>query len=64
MTGSYDGTLKIFDERNMKIEVDELNSGGKSIWDVKFNQNKEAPLTMGIASIYDGYLFAHKSTIH
>ena len=39
MTGSYDGTLKIFDERMMKSEVEELNTGGKSVWDVKFNHN-------------------------
>ena len=37
MTGSYDGTLKIWDDRQMKTEVEDKSFDGKSIWDVKFN---------------------------
>ena len=59
MTGSYDGTIRIWDERNMKCEVDMLNTHGKSVWDVKFNHNNhKSNISFGISAIYDGYLFA------
>jgi len=59
MTGSYDGTVRIWDERNMKYEVDCLNTDGKSVWDIKFNhESHNTDISFGIASIYDGYQFA------
>ena len=57
MTGSYDGTIKLWDERNMKNEHEEISFGGKSVWDVKFNYDNDT-LNFGIAAIYDGYLFS------
>ncbi|CDW79351.1 UNKNOWN [Stylonychia lemnae] len=59
MTGSYDGTIRIWDERNMKYEVASLNTEGKSVWDIKFNKKAhKSNVSFGVASIYDGYLFA------
>ena len=54
ISGSYDSTLRIWDERSMKTEVESRSFGGKSIWDVKFNKRGY----MSIACIYDGYLLA------
>ena len=59
MTCSYDGTVRIWDERNIKSgAVEEISFPGKSLWDVNYHLCPESgKLWMGIASIYDGYFF-------
>ena len=59
MTCSYDGTVRIWDERAIKGgEVEEISFPGKSLWDVNYDLCPETGmLWMGIASIYDGYFF-------
>ena len=59
MTCSYDGTVRIWDERNIKSgAVEEISFPGKSLWDVNYHLCPESgELWMGIASIYDGYFF-------
>ena len=58
MTASYDGTLRIWDERNLKSEVSCLKTEGKSLWEVNFsNSPQKGPYSFGIPAIYDGYLF-------
>ena len=37
LSGSHDNTVRVWDERNMKQEVQEINIGDCSAWDVKFN---------------------------
>eukprot|EP00347_Sterkiella_histriomuscorum_P015376 403357250 len=65
MTGSYDGKIKLWDERNMRGgEVQSLDTGGKSVWDIKFNSNDsnhQSNLSFGAAAIYDGYLLGEFS---
>lgn len=58
MTGSYDSTIRLWDERMLKSEIDSLDLSGKSVWDVKFSKDFRQ---MGIASIYDGYHFSKTS---
>ena len=59
MTCSYDGTVRIWDERYIKSgALEQLNFPGKSLWDVNYYLCEETgKLWMGIAAIYDGYLF-------
>ena len=55
MTGSYDCTVALWDERQMGREpVERLETGGLSVWDIRVHPQTN---TWGIASIYDGYLF-------
>jgi WD40 repeat protein len=42
MTCSYDGTVRIWDERNIKQgSIAELNFPGKSLWDVNYVLNSD-----------------------
>ena len=58
MTCSYDSTIRLWDQRNIKNPIEELSLPGKSLWDIKFGGDNK----MGIASIYEGYLFTLSRT--
>ena len=51
ITGSYDQTIAIWDERNFKTPVASQIIDG-SVWDIKVSGGQ-----VGISSIYEGYFF-------
>jgi len=58
VTGSYDCTVSVWDERKIgRQPLESVETGGKSVWDIQVNKDNGL---LGIASVYDGYLFARK----
>ena len=59
ITGSYDGTMALWDRRKMgRDPLLTKDFDGKSVWDLKVHPSLGH---CGIASIYDGYLFDLKA---
>ena len=61
LTGSYDCTLKLWDNRNIKKEVECLNTK-RQVWDINFcdpvqNKANGNKYEFAIAGVYDGYQF-------
>ena len=58
LTGSYDCTCAIWDQRKLGREpLESLSLGERSFWDIKYNNGTGL---WSIASIYDGYQFGQK----
>lgn len=52
-----DSTIKLWDERQMKSEVESISFNSASVWDLKFNPNTKGDLKFAVSCIYDGYYF-------
>lgn len=56
LTGSYDCSLAQWDLRKLsRLPIDSLSVSPKSVWDIKYARG-----ILGVACVYDGYLFTKK----